>query len=737
MKYWIFQSNQVCGPYDADELSSQPGFSSETLVCPEGNKGTSMGDWQRAGMVPALAQTAAGSVPASAMPAASPGPAAEPNLKDLASLGSLQEKMAFLENSLSQFQEGLRAKDSQLSDLRDELDTRKSIEDNLHAKLKELEEQMATVSRMRESLDVAAAAKNSVEGEVKGVENLVQNMESSVQEVKNSVSGVSTTVKDLENLLAKQNQTMSALTLEVEHLKSERANAPSAAPAAAAQPPAAEEGYYPPTQNALPPAAGYPGAPVELPPASAPIPAADIPAAAETAWPSADKTVSLPPPSGSEPAAAVPPPAMDYLPTAPMFPGPETPADRTGPTPHPSKLEDLLGSPPPGAPEPLPPASAPVEDLVKPKPKKAALVAALVGGAVLVMGLLAFWSGFLGTSDKSEVSEPAAAAAPDPNGAAPSADIVPQAPDPNLQAEELKRQAIELVQTWPAGDGLESVGLRLESAHPTAHGASWLAEKLGDDLFQVNFYGASPGSDKQTVYEFQASPVQKTVTPINDAAKLAASGRPMAAKKKSRTRSQRAAAAASEAAPPALPIMPQTEPQPAEPVGEAALAPAPAQPAASKKRKRRKKPAAAEAGTAPSGAGTTLIDTEKTTPPQAADPTGLDGLLSEGETPAPPAPAKKKRSRKAPRKAQTAAPANPQAAPAMPGYAEPKPEPAPEAGLPGLSGSPEAAATGEPAAAAPAPAPKKRAVRVKKAAIEKPAIKTADDAALLDELLQP
>ena len=54
MKYWIFQNNQVSGPYDADDLSQLPGYSAESLVCPEGRKGTSMGDWQRAGLVPAL-----------------------------------------------------------------------------------------------------------------------------------------------------------------------------------------------------------------------------------------------------------------------------------------------------------------------------------------------------------------------------------------------------------------------------------------------------------------------------------------------------------------------------------------------------------------------------------------------------------------------------------------------------------------------------------------------------------
>ena len=54
MKYWIFQSNQVLGPYSPEDLSRLPSFSADSLVCSEGRKGTSMGDWQRAGMMPDL-----------------------------------------------------------------------------------------------------------------------------------------------------------------------------------------------------------------------------------------------------------------------------------------------------------------------------------------------------------------------------------------------------------------------------------------------------------------------------------------------------------------------------------------------------------------------------------------------------------------------------------------------------------------------------------------------------------
>ena len=54
--YWLFQNNQVVGPYGREELLATPGFSSESLICPEGRKGTQMGDWQRAGVVAELAE---------------------------------------------------------------------------------------------------------------------------------------------------------------------------------------------------------------------------------------------------------------------------------------------------------------------------------------------------------------------------------------------------------------------------------------------------------------------------------------------------------------------------------------------------------------------------------------------------------------------------------------------------------------------------------------------------------
>ena len=96
MRYWLFQSNQVAGPFDRDELSNTPGFSAESLVCPEGRKGTQMGDWQRAGVMAELAETLLKMARVPAGAGAGSGSSflpAEPTLRDLAVLGTLQEKV--------------------------------------------------------------------------------------------------------------------------------------------------------------------------------------------------------------------------------------------------------------------------------------------------------------------------------------------------------------------------------------------------------------------------------------------------------------------------------------------------------------------------------------------------------------------------------------------------------------------------------------------------------------------
>ena len=132
MKYWIFQGNQVLGPYEPADLGRHSAFGAESLVCPEGRKGTNIGDWQRAATVPEL----------SAALAAGPAP------QEPAALGGLQEKMALMEELVLKLQEGLRDKDAKLAAAQHESGGREAVD------------------RLSETIDKAVAAEKNVEREV-------------------------------------------------------------------------------------------------------------------------------------------------------------------------------------------------------------------------------------------------------------------------------------------------------------------------------------------------------------------------------------------------------------------------------------------------------------------------------------------------------------------------------------------------------------------------------------------
>jgi hypothetical protein len=514
MRYWTFQNNEVCGPHDAEDLAGLPGYSTETLVCPEGRKGTRMGDWQRAGMVPdlaislakaaQLAPTGKSSSPASAVYAGLPQ---EPTLKDLAALGSLQEKVALLESAIAQFKEGMQSQETEMLSLHREIDLRKGIEADLQGKVQELEQRLTAVAQLRETIDSAVAAEKSVETEVKsveievkGMEDAVHGVESTVQEVKTSMVGVSSTVKDLESSLEKQRLSVSGLMTDIERLKSQATAAPT------------------------------------LPLAQAPVaPPAPFPLDAQPA-------------------------GLSALPPAPLFLGQPQPAEPAPVLPceeAPAKLAppSLLPSLAPGSPTPSPagPETKPViADIAagpdKPKSGKKGLALALVFFGLFAGGVLAFQAGLI-PGLKRQPRRPNLAATtplPPPPPQAP-VEAPAQTPSPEAQLDELKHQAIDLVKNWPSSDKAILLGQRLEASAPGGDPAvSWMAEKLGDNLFQVNFYGGKSATGKQTVYMFQADLGGKAVSPYNDdaAAKLILFGEPPAPKvSKLRVKPRRRAAA--------------------------------------------------------------------------------------------------------------------------------------------------------------------------------------------------
>lgn len=515
MRYWIFQNNQVNGPFEPDDLAQVPGYSAEALVCPEGRRGTNMGDWQRAGMVGELSVSLLKAAQLSAMPVGAGGGGIygtlppEPTLKDLAVLGSLQEKISVLEGVLSQLQDALRAKDSELLALHREVEEKNNREGELAIQIGGLEERLANVQKLRANLDEAIAAEKAVE--------------STVSDVEKSVKGVEATLKDMESVVERQRSTIEDLTKQLDELKQQRAQdsvqiqeikaRPSGA--AAAIPPVAMPAGKPEFADPLPaaePASG-PAAEGLQPPPSA-IKPFDAPPVLDLDAPPMPAGVSLevtpPPPPVEQPKGFAETPA----PTAVPFPEPPSPDIAPPAFPIESEkneadlkpavsAESLAGK---AEPELAGPPAAPKSKL-GPVIAAAAVLLALGGGYVFMTG----------GGSKPVYEEPVLEAPPP----------MPEQPLVDSQLEELKQQAIGLVRMWPSGDGLASVGQRLESMPPSAAQANpWSSEKLAEGLFQVTYYAAASGGG-ETSFQFQVRPAEKQVSAINMAAKDLLEPRPV------------------------------------------------------------------------------------------------------------------------------------------------------------------------------------------------------------------
>ena len=229
MKYWMFQSNQVVGPYDREELAEEGGFSAESLVCPEGRKGTQMGDWQRAGVVAELAEVLLrkAKVPAGSTGSAAMDPGAslippEPTLRDLAVLGTLQEKVSLLENSLSQMQDELRQREEEITGLKVQLDEKGQEASQLGEKVTGLESKLeSTEGGLKEEI---GKTKDDVAHEnelIEGLKGQLDTVRSDIQE-------------SLSKLEESQGKLRDELKDEVGDLKLKAGSAPLAAPATGA-----------------------------------------------------------------------------------------------------------------------------------------------------------------------------------------------------------------------------------------------------------------------------------------------------------------------------------------------------------------------------------------------------------------------------------------------------------------------------------------------------------------------
>ena len=225
MKYWVFQNNQVSGPYDPEDLPQTSGYCAETLVCPEGRKGTNMGDWQRASNVAELAVSIlkASQLALAVKGGGYPSLPPEPTLKDLAALGSLQEKMSLLDNTVAHLQESLRLKDDEMLSLHKELEEKSRHAQELAVKLGGLEERLASVAALREGLDKAVSAEHDVESTVKRQAQMITELKDQFETLNKEQQKAEEIKSELSQL--KKDQEAERGEIERQHSEMERQRA--------------------------------------------------------------------------------------------------------------------------------------------------------------------------------------------------------------------------------------------------------------------------------------------------------------------------------------------------------------------------------------------------------------------------------------------------------------------------------------------------------------------------------
>ncbi len=492
MRYWLFLNNQVHGPYEPDDLSQLPSYSPEALVCPEGRKGTHIGDWQRAGMVPELqlsllkatqlSPAARGGDPASALFAGLPP---EPTLKDLAALGSLQEKMNLMENTVSRLQGDLRLKDTEISGLHVELGEKSAQAAELLRKLESLEGRLADVgSNLRDNLAQAVAAERSVETNVETHERTLKDVSAQLSRLQSQLSEVGAIKEDVRRL--------EEPLAEVKRLREDLRR----------------------MEESLERVESRPAAGGSAPLAAPLLPEPSSPSAGESQG--AARPIPLPPPL--TPAS---PPAGDAG-FGTSFPPTQPPVLGLPPMALPPAMEPVV----PAEPAPViapPPAPGPA-----PRRGRGMLVMAGIAG-ITVLGAGGAYMLGLGPFGKKQAAEPPPEESPSLPAPPPPAQPLPPPPPPEPTEEELKARALEMARQFPLPSG-KTLGAELEGPNPPP-GLPWIAEKLPGthDGYQVNFYPPKGKGKTKKPLEFAVTLSDGGVKGLNAAARKLLAAKPPSA----------------------------------------------------------------------------------------------------------------------------------------------------------------------------------------------------------------
>lgn len=495
MKYWIFQNNQVLGPYEPNDMSSHPAFTAESLVCPEGRRGTSMGDWQRAGMVPDLSVALVKAAQAHSVrsPVATlAGLPPEPTLKDLAVLGSLQEKMAMLEDVVLQLQEGLRTKDSELAALHEELAGKDRESAAMKRESSEIKREADELKHETEAQRREAEALKAESEQFKRKVSELEERVGAVNRLSDTIDKAVAAEKHVEHDVEAQGATLAELAKEMEALRAQlHERLTAAVPAPAAPEPASMPSIAPMPVDAPMPS-------IAPPPADAPMPSI-----APTPMP-AFESAPLPSFGSSASASAVPLP----------MPGFDAPAPAPVPSADAAALEAVASAAP--AAETVPAVdAAPAPAPAKGGSKKGLLFGAT--GGLLALAALALYSGRL---TKRKPSMPPVAADTAPLPTPPPAPVQPPPPPPDP-----RDAAIAATKGWTLADG-RTLGSVLEAVSPPSGNLSpWMAEPLPNDRALVNYFAHGAAGAPTVAYEFEVDLAAKTVAGRNAAAKAALAGK--------------------------------------------------------------------------------------------------------------------------------------------------------------------------------------------------------------------
>lgn len=527
-RYWIFQNNQVIGPFSVEELLSRPDFSGDALVCPEGRQGTDAGDWQRASLMPpiqqALSKPKSPSPVSQSQPALSPEPGDALLIKELSLLGAVHEKLGALGQSVSQLQESFKEARRELDEFRSKFDGNNQHSEDWSRRIQNLEDSFSSLGGLKgdiekisnESRAQWAPLEEATRSQKRLMEELSQKLEAlsqSHQESQNFSAQVSDLNSRFQELAEKvngnsQNSALSAsldelramvggLKDEIAAVKIKQESIPAApldsampqsiSPMAMPEPSAGNLGF-PPSPFAPPTSAmgeGVPPSPSDVAPDFI-LPTGNVPDPNLSSSPAASMETNQSSNLGGE----------SLLGSSTLEAVTPEPQVGTAASDSSSLFENQSESE-------AAPAKAPK------KSKKGAWLFILIvlGGALFALAYV------LGLIPGLELSKPKPAVRsqtpssqpalglPMPNTAPPGA----PASLPPEQEKAFKDSAIEMVQNWPIPLSGKTISQALgASKSPLGDLSPWSAEKIKDNLYQVNYQTPPTMNGMQKSYEFQA-----------------------------------------------------------------------------------------------------------------------------------------------------------------------------------------------------------------------------------------